>query len=462
MPLLIRNARVIVTGDKNRPRLHGGSILIEGQRIIAIGPDTEIKAPSGVSVIDASNHAVVPGFVNTHHHLYQVLTRVLPEVQNAKLFDWLIGLYEVWRELTPRDVYLGALAGLGELLLTGCTTTTDHHYVFPRGRETGMIEEQVRAAQTLGIRFHPTRGSMSRGRSLGGLPPDDVCQTPDEILRDSQRLIEKFHDPKPLAMTRLALAPCSPFSVTPELMRDTAVLARERGVRLHTHLAETQDETDYCIKIYGKRPVALMEELGWLGPDVWFAHCVHLNDSEIRQFAETGTGVAHCPSSNMRLASGIAPIPKMIQAGVPVGLAVDGSSSNDSSDMLGEARQALLLHRVLGGAGAIGADDVFDLASKGGARVLGYEKEIGVLAPGWGADLAMFRVDRLPYAGASVHDPAAALLFCGASHIADVVVCNGRVVVEGGRLVFAEEDQIVAQANQAARELVDRAQARKR
>jgi cytosine/adenosine deaminase-related metal-dependent hydrolase len=399
---------------------------------------------------------VLPGFVNTHHHLYQTLTRVLPSVQNAKLFDWLVGLYDVWRGVTPEAVYAGALAGLGELLLTGCTLTTDHHYLFPRQADGALIDAEIQAARVLGIRFHPTRGSMSRGKSQGGLPPDDVCQTPDEILRDSERVIDAYHDPNPLAMTRIALAPCSPFSVTPDLMKETARLARDRKVRFHTHLAETLDENEYCLEVYGKRPVALMEEYGWLGEDVWFAHCVHLDNSEIDQFAATGTSVAHCPSSNMRLASGIAPIPQMVQRGVNVGIAVDGSSSNDSSDMLGELNKGLLLHRTLGSPDATTVDMILRLATRGGARALGWDRELGEIAPGKAADLALFRIDRLPYVGAAVHDPVAGLLLCGASHIADKVLVNGRIVVDDGRLVFAEEDAIVEQANHEARELLAR------
>ncbi len=454
--VLIQNARCVATCDDRMTRLHDASILVEGARIAAVGPAGSIQAPAGARRIDASNHVVVPGFVNTHHHLYQTLTRVLPEVQNAKLFDWLVGLYEVWRGITPEAVYAGALAGLGELLLTGCTLTTDHHYLFPRRSDGALIDAEIRAARALGIRFHPTRGSMSRGRSQGGLPPDDVVQSPEEILRDSERVVDAYHNPAPLAMTRIALAPCSPFSVTPELMKETARLARDRRVRLHTHLAETTDENEYCLRVYGKRPVALMEDYGWLGPDVWFAHCVHLDDAEIDLFARTGTSVAHCPTSNMRLASGIAPIPRMVSRGVNVGLAVDGSSSNDSSDMLGELNRALLVHRTLGGPDAMTADGVLRLATRGGARALGREDELGRIAPGMAADLALFRVDGIAHVGASVHDPIAGLLFCGISHIADYVIVNGRVVVEGGRLVFAEEDRIVEGANRIARELTTR------
>ncbi len=456
--LLIRNARAVATCDDQRTRLRDVSILIEGPRITAIGDESEMMLPEGVRVIDASRHVVLPGLVNTHHHLYQTLTRAVPAVQNAELFDWLVTLYEVWRELTPEAVHTGALVGLGELLLTGCTTTADHHYVFPRRTDPCLIDEECRAATTLGIRFHPTRGSMSRGKSSGGLPPDDVVQDEATILKDCERVIDQFHDAARFAMTRVALAPCSPFSVTEDLMRETARLARDRGVRLHTHLAETADEDAYCQKTYGKRPVALMEDLGWIGNDVWFAHCVFLNDDEVRRFAETKTGVAHCPASNMRLGSGIAPIPKLLAAGAPVGLAVDGSASNDSSNMLGELRLALLLHRVLGGAGAITVDDVLWMATRGGAQVLGRD-DIGSLEVGKAADIVLYNTDSIGLAGA-VHDPIASLLLCGDSSRADVVICNGAVVVEGGRLVAADESDLVERANTVAQMMVERAHAR--
>jgi cytosine/adenosine deaminase-related metal-dependent hydrolase len=454
--LLIRNARVVATCDDQRSRLRDASILVKGNRIAAVGDEEQMSLPEGTRVIDASRHVVVPGFVNTHHHLYQTLTRAVPAAQDTKLFDWLVALYEVWREITPDAVHVGSLVGLGELLLTGCTTTTDHHYVFPRGTDSRLIDEQFRAASMLGIRFHPTRGSMSRGKSDGGLPPDDIVQSPEEILRDSERVIDQFHDSGEFAMTRVALAPCSPFSVTPDLMRETARLARDRGVRLHTHLAEAQDEEDYCLEIYGKRPVALMEELGWLGSDVWFAHCIFLNADEVKLFADTGTAVAHCPASNMRLGSGIAPIPQMLAAGVPVGLGVDGSASNDSSNMLGELRLALLLHRVLGGSGAITVDDVLWMATRGSAAALG-RSDVGSIEPGKAADLALFDVEKIGFAGA-VHDFVAALLLCGASSIVDFTICNGVVVVENGRLVFEDEKGIVEKANAVARALVERAE----
>lgn len=420
-----------------------------------MGPADQVAAPEGARVIDASRHVVTPGFVNTHHHLYQTLTRALPAVQNAKLFDWLTTLYEVWREITPEAVHVGTLVGCGELLLTGCTTTSDHHYLFPQKSDPHLIDEQFRAAAQLGIRFHPTRGSMSRGKSDGGLPPDDVVQTPDAILADSARVIDAFHDPAPFSMARVALAPCSPFSVTEELMRETARLARDRGVRLHTHLAETKEENAYCLEVYGKRPVALMEELGWLGDDVWFAHCIFLNDAEIRLFTETKTGVGHCPASNMRLGSGIPPIAALLRAGARVGLGVDGSASNDSSNMLGELRLALLLQRVLGGADAVNVDDVLWMATRGGALVLGHE-EVGSIEPGRAADMALWDMDKIGYAG-SVHDPIAALVLCGDSSIADHVICNGKVVVENGRLAATDEKGLVEKANTVAGDLVSRA-----
>ena len=450
--ILIKNAKAIATCNDSLDRLFNESILIRNNIITDIG--TNIVPPENCIVINASSHVVIPGMVNTHHHFYQVLTRAVKHVQNAKLFDWLVNLYEIWRELTPEAVYYSSLAAMGELLLTGCTTSTDHLYLFPNKCNTELIDEQIKAAGKIGIRFHPTRGSMSRGKSKGGLPPDDVCQTEDEIIRDSIRLIDKYHDPSEFAMTRIALAPCSPFSVTPDLMKETAVLARDKGVRIHTHLAETNDEDDYCLKTYNKRPVEFMEELGWIGDDVWFAHCVYLNDREIALFAETGTGVAHCPSSNMRLASGIAPIPKMYEQNVPVGIAVDGSASNDASNMLGEARQALLLHRVKGKPDSTNVDMILDMATKGGARVLG-RTDIGQISVGKAADLALFNMDRLPYAGC-IHDPIASLLFCGANHIADYVLVNGKVVVDKGKIVFAEEDEIVEKVNKYAKEMVDK------
>lgn len=454
--LLIRNAAVVATFDAKGTRTENCDILIRGNRIEEVGQGLD---PGPVDrVVDASGMLVMPGMVNCHHHMYQTLTRNIPRVQEAELFPWLVHLYEIWRELTPEALYWSTQVGLGELLLTGCTTTTDHFYVFPEHCPPDLFDQQIRAAQRLGIRFHPTRGSMSRGKSQGGLPPDDVVQTEEAILRDSERVIAAFHDRDPLGMVKIALAPCSPFSVTSELMRETAKLARKHGVRCHTHLAETKDEDAYCLQVYGKRPYDLMEELGWVGPDIWFAHSVYLNDSEIRRAASSGTGVAHCPASNMRLGSGIAPIPEMVAADVPVGLGVDGSASNDSSDMLGEVRNCMLVHRLRTGVGSMTAEGALRLATGGGARVLGYP-DLGRIEPGAGADVIGISLRRLGYAGA-LHDPVAAVVFCGDSHIVDFNVVNGEVVVEKGRLVRVDEDELWHEANHWARVLLEKAEKR--
>ena len=445
METLIHDARLVAPMDDARTRLRGGWVLIEDDQIRLVGSGT---VPSGVKVdrqIDARGKIVLPGFVNTHHHLPQVLTRNVPRVQEAPLFRWLTELYEVWRGLTPEAVDAAARVGLGELLLTGCTTTTDHLYLFPRGQER-FIDVEIAAARDLGIRFHPTRGSMSRGQSQGGLPPDDVCQDEETILADSRRLIAEHHDPKPRAMTRIALAPCAPFSVSPDLMRRTADLAREHGVRLHTHLAETRDEDAFCREVYGCRPTEFLWGLGWLGPDVWLAHCVHLNDDEVRLFGETGTAVAHCPSSNFRLGSGIAPVRAMLDAGVPVGLGVDGSASNDTSNMMAEARQTLLAHRMGKDPSRwITAEEVLWMATRGGARCLGRD-DIGSLEPGKAADLILIDTRRLSYAGAS-SDILAALVFSPFPEPVDTVMVNGRIVVESGQLVGVDVPALVEKAD---------------
>jgi len=450
--LLIKNAFAIATFDEKNTRLSNADIYVEGAQIKEIGANLAHQAEI---VIDASGMVVIPGLINTHHHFYQTLTRALPAVQNAKLFDWLRYLYNVWRHITPEAVYWSTLGALGELLLTGCTTTADHLYLFPSNLTGMLIDEEIRAAQEIGIRFHPTRGSMSLGISKGGLPPDNVVQDEDAILEDSARLIDTYHDPVPFSMCSVALAPCSPFSVTPDLMRLTAALARDKGVLLHTHLAETLDEDEYCMNIIGMRPLEYMEDLGWLGEDVWFAHCVHLNKDEIKVMAETKTGVAHCATSNMRLGSGAAPIPEMLEAGVPVGLAVDGSASNDSSDMLGEVRQCMLLHRLVRGVDAMSADRALRLATRGGASVL-RRADIGSLEVGKAADIAIFDVKRLDFAG-SLHDPIAALVFCGISHRAHTVIVNGEVVVREGVLVNVDERAVREEMNSHARRMFEAA-----
>jgi 8-oxoguanine deaminase len=431
MRTLVFNARLVAPMDDARSRLPGGYVLVEDDRIVQVGTGT-IPATRVDRQIDATGKVVLPGLVNTHHHLPQVLTRNVPRVQEAPLFRWLTELYPVWRGFDQVAVETAARVGLAELLLTGCTTTTDHLYLFPRGQER-FIDAEIAAARALGIRFHPTRGSMSRGQSQGGLPPDDVCQDEEAILEDSRRLIREYHDPRPRAMTRIALAPCAPFSVSDALMRRTVDLARENGLRLHTHLAETKDEERYCLETYGCRPVEYLRRLDWLGKDVWLAHCVHLDEDEVRLFAETGTGVAHCPSSNFRLGSGIAPVRALLDAGAAVGLGVDGSASNDSSNMLAECRQALLAHRL----GALPsrwltAEEVLWAATRGGARCLGRD-DIGSLKPGKAADLILIDTRRLSYAGAS-SDVLASLVFTPWPEPVDTVMVNGKVLVEGGRI----------------------------
>ena len=446
--LLLKHAQLIVTMDPARRRIPDGGIFARAGVIEAIGPTGELPATAD-RVIDATGLLVMPGLINTHHHLYQTLTRGLPAAQDAGLFDWLVAQYPVWGRLTGEAVYTSALVGMAELLLTGCTTTSDHLYLFPND---SRLDDEIRAAHELGIRFHPGRGSMSLGRSQGGLPPDHVVQDEEAILKDCRRVIEQFHDPRRYSMLRIVLAPCSPFSVTPQIMRECAALARQYGVQLHTHVAETRDEEQFCIEHFGARPVAYMQQLGWLGPDVWWAHVVHVNGAEIRLLAETGTGVAHCPSSNMRLGSGIAPICEMRAAGVKVGLAVDGSASNDSSNMIAEARQALLLQRVVKGAAAFKVMDALEMATLGGARVLGRD-DIGYLAPGMAADFVAFDLRGLDYSAAAAHDPVGALILCTPPKVAWSVI-NGRVVVEKGEIPGLDVERLLAQQKEIARKMV--------
>ncbi|MBN1836678.1 MAG: 8-oxoguanine deaminase [Spirochaetales bacterium] len=439
--------------DTASPVLGGVDILIEGTRISRVGRDAGARADAD-RTIDASTCVVVPGFVNTHHHFYQVLTRAVPAVQNAKLFRWLVYLYEVWKRIDPEAVRVSSSVAMGELLKTGCTCTTDHHYLYPRGFDADLSGLQFEAAAELGMRFAPMRGSMSLSVKDGGLPPDSVVQSQEEILRDSRRVIEKYHDPAPAAMRKVGLAPCSPFSVTRELMVETARLARAYGVKLHTHLAETRDEDAYCERTYGRRPLQLMEEWEFVGPDVSYAHGVWFNDQELETLARTGTAICHCPSSNMRLGSGIARVKEMLEREITVSLAVDGSASNDGSDFLGEMRQALLLQRVRYGADALSVRQVFALATSMGARVLGFDGEggVGKIAEGWAADLALFDVQRLEYAGA-LADPLAALLLAGNDHRTRWTIVNGRIAVEEGALAGADERALTEQANRIAARL---------
>jgi 8-oxoguanine deaminase len=456
--LLLKNASVLVTMDSRRREIADGGLFAVDGIIQQVGPLEELP-PTADQVLDLGGHIVFPGLINTHHHFYQTLTRAVPAAQDANLFNWLTTLYPIWARMNPEDIFTSTQTALAELALSGCTTASDHLYLFPNGTR---LDDEIAAAREVGLRLHASRGSMSLGQSQGGLPPDSVVDSEEHILHDSQRLIETYHDPRPGSMLQIVLAPCSPFSVTGELMRQSAALAREYGVHLHTHLAETQDEEVFCLEKFGHRPVAYMQSLDWVGQDVWFAHAVHANPAEIQVFAHTGCGVAHCPSSNMRLASGIAPVMPYLQAGVKVGLGVDGSASNDGSHMLAESRQAMLLARLsagLAGASLSGqespplmtARQALELATRGGAAVLGRE-DLGSLESGKCADFAALRLDRLPYAG-GLHDPVAALVFCAPQQV-DWLIVNGKIVVKDGELTTLDVPRLVERHNRAARRLV--------
>ncbi|RLC83673.1 MAG: 8-oxoguanine deaminase [Chloroflexi bacterium] len=453
--LLLRNADLLVTMNNDRRRIPDGGLFVRDNFIEQVGPTAELlrahpEHAEADCVIDGRGMIILPGLVNTHHHLYQTLTRAVPAAQDATLFNWLKTLYPIWAGMTPEAVCTSALAGLAELMLSGCTTASDHLYIYPP-KSGYRIDDEIRAAQELGVRFQPGRGAMSLGESDGGLPPDSVVEDEDFILKDTQRAIETYHDPESGSMLRIVVAPCSPFSVTPDLMREAAALARSYGVQLHTHLAETLDEERFCLEKFGHRPVSYAEELGWLGDDVWHAHCVHLNEQEIALFAQTGTGVCHCPSSNMRLGSGIAPVRAYLDSGVRVGLGVDGSASNDSSHLLAEARQALLLQRVSGNPAGLSAAEALWIATRGGAQVLGRD-DIGQLVAGKAADFIGLRLNRLDYAGA-LHDPLAATVFCHPQRV-DLSVINGRVVVEDGQLLTVDLGPVIERHNRIARELI--------
>lgn len=451
--LLLRHADILVTMDPEQPILEDGAIFVRDNVIQQVGKSDDLPGEAD-TIINARGMIVLPGLINTHHHLYQTLTRAVPEAQNANLFNWLKTLYPIWAELTGEAAYVSALVGMAELILSGCTTTSDHLYLFPNDVK---LDHTIYAAREIGIRFHASRGSMSLGESKGGLPPDRVVEDEEAILKDTQRVIETFHNPERYAMVRIVVAPCSPFSVTPDLMRESIALARSYGVHAHTHLAETLDEERFCLETFGKRPVEYAKELGWVGDDVWYAHGVHVNESEIALLARTGTGVAHCPSSNMRLGSGIAPVKKYLAAGVPLGLGVDGSASNDSSHMLAEARQAMLLQRVQGDPAGLTAWQALEIATVGGARVLGRD-DIGRLAPNMAADFIGFRLERLDYAGA-LHDPIAALVFCTPQKV-DLSVINGKVIVEDGQFTRFDPEPIVRRHNAIARQMLERARVR--
>jgi 8-oxoguanine deaminase len=468
--ILVKNAAVVVTMDDTRREISGGGLFVRDNVIEQVGEANELPDSADV-IMDLSDHVVLPGLVNTHHHMYQTLTRVL--AQDAHLFQWLKTLYPIWANLTNDGVYVSTLTALAELALSGCTTSSDHLYIFPNDC---TLDSQIRAAQEIGVRFHAARGSMSLGESKGGLPPDSVTEDEPSILSDSQRLIEQYHDHHRHAMTRIVLAPCSPFSVTPELMRDTAELARHYDVHLHTHLAETMEEEEFCLETFGRRPVEYVESLGWTGEDVWHAHCVHMSESEIDLFGQTRTGVAHCPSSNMRLGSGIAPVNAFRHKGVNVGLGVDGSASNDGNHLLAESRLAMLLQRVSPvahnqlileraverGVGkrlpplpadvtSMTARQALEIATRGGAAVLGRD-DIGALAPGMSADFVAYKVTGIPFAGAQ-HDLVSALLFCHPQNV-DLSVINGRIVVQDGQLKTVDMEPVVRRHNELSSAMI--------
>ncbi len=446
--LLIQHAAQLVSMDDADSTWQDGAIYVEDNVIRQIGRTDELPQHAD-TVLDAHNMLVMPGLVNTHHHFYQTLTRNLPAAQDANLFNWLRTHYPIWAGLTPEAIYISTKVAIAELMLSGCTTSSDHCYIWPNG---ARLDDQIRAANEMHFRFHAARGSMSVGESQGGLPPDSVVEDEGEILRDSQRVIEQYHDAGHYAMLRVVLAPCSPFSVSPQLMRQSVELARSYGVHSHTHLAETLDEAQYCSETFSRSPVELAEDLGWVGSDVWHAHMVHPGENEVTRLGETRTGVAHCPSSNMRLASGIAPVRQLQQAGARVGLGVDGSASNDGSHMLAEARQALLLHRVMGNPAAMSSKEALRLATRGGASVLGRD-DIGYLAPGMAADLIGYRLDTLSLAGGAVHDPLGALIFCHPPQV-DLSVINGKVCVSDGTLLNIDLPMLIERHNAIARALV--------
>ncbi|MBT3389455.1 MAG: 8-oxoguanine deaminase [Chloroflexi bacterium] len=457
--LLVRHANTLVTMDDQRREIADGGLFIRDGFIEQVGFTSELPATAD-EILDLNDHILLPGLINTHHHFYQTLTRVVPAAQDANLFNWLKTLYPIWARMGPEHIRISTKTALTELALSGCTTASDHLYLFPNG---SSLDDEIHAALETGLRLHASRGSMSLGESKGGLPPDSVVDDEDTIIKDSQRLIETYHDPNPGSYTQVVLAPCSPFSVTGDLMRQSAVLAREYGVHLHTHLAETQDEEEFCIEMFGHRPVAYMQEVDWIGDDVWFAHSVHVDDDEINLYAKTGCGVAHCPSSNMRLASGIAPILDMLQAGVKVGVGVDGSASNDGSHLLEEVRMTMLASRVRAGlmGASLSGDDApplmtarqaLELATRGSASVLG-RGDIGSLEPGKAADFFAINLNRIDYAG-GLHDPVASVVF-NSPVKADYTVVGGKFVVKESQMVTVDVPNLIIEHNALAAQLLN-------
>lgn len=444
--LLIKNASAIITCDDKDSVLEGANLLICDGVITYMGPDVQ---PAD-TVIDAKGCIVYPGLINTHHHLYQTFSRNLPQVQNMELFDWLTTLYEIWKNLDGDIIRYSSLTGMGELLKTGCTTCFDHHYVFPKGRADSLLEAQFSAAESLGVRMYASRGSMDLSKKDGGLPPDSVVQSVDQIMEDSRRAVERYHDKKRYSMAMVALAPCSPFSASEELYRQSAILARDLGVRLHTHLCETKDEENYVLGRFGKRPLEYMQSMDWVGKDVWYAHGIHFNDDELALLAATGTGIAHCPVSNMKLASGVCRIPDMLKMDVPVGLAVDGSASNDGSNLLEELRCAFLLHRLNSSNQAPSGYDLLKIATRGSARILGRD-DIGSLEPGKAGDLFMIDTRRLEMVGADM-DAKSLLGTVGWKGAVNYTVVNGKVVVKDGKLTGIDEEKTVYEGRRLVNE----------
>jgi len=447
--ILIKNIKEIVAMDNKRNRFKNYDLLIKGNIIGKIASRIKDKAEE---VIDGSDYFLFPGLINTHHHFYQTLTRNIPQVQSVELFSWLKYLYPIWARLTPEAVYYSTQVAMGELLKTGCTTSSDQFYVFPGKWNENLLDGEFEAAKEIGMRFHGSRGSMSLSEKDGGLPPDSIVQSEEIILKDSQRIIQKYHNDKPYAMQRVVLSPCSPFSVTEILMKESIKLAREYHVQSHTHLAETKDEDIFCNDTFSLRPLDYMQRVGWLGDDVWFAHCVWLNEDEIERMSRTNTGVAHCPVSNQKLASGAANIPFMMKKNVRVGLGVDGSASNDSSNMIAEMRTAFLMHRLVSGISAMSAEDVLSMATNGGRDVLN-QPEIGSIEEGKAADMFLVSTKRLGFAG-GLSDAVSALVNSGDSQIVDMTIVNGKIVVRDGRLTNINEENLIEKANQISQKMI--------
>lgn len=446
--LLAKNIHTLVTMDDERREMSNGAMFVRDGIIEAIGTGDDMPDETADTVLDLSGHVVIPGLINTHHHMVQSLTRVI--AQDNELFDWLVTLYPIWARLHGEHIYTASRLAMAELMLSGCTTSSDHLYIYPND---STLDDQIRAAQEIGIRFHAARGAMSVGESQGGLPPDSVVEDEAFVLKDTRRIIEQYHDKNRHSMLRIVVAPCSPFTVSQDLMRESAALARSYGVHLHTHLAENVKDIDYGLEVFGQRPGDYVESVGWVGDDVWHAHCVKLNEAEIGLFGRTETGVCHCPSSNMRLASGIAPIRAMLDAKVKVGLGVDGSASNDSGHLLSEARQAMLLQRVREeNPAALSARETLEIATRGGASVLGRD-DVGYLAKGMSADFVAYRLDNISFAGAQ-HDPVAALLFCQPQSV-DVSVINGNIVISEGQLATLDLPVLIEQHNKLSKRLIN-------